>query len=65
MNVNSDGNPRPLYGKLSDIFGRKSCLLFAYTVFGFGCLLCGLSRNLTELVVSRAIAGIGGGGMQT
>lgn len=54
-----------MYGKLSDFYGRKNCLLFAYVVFTVGCLFCGLSRNLTELVVSRAIAGIGGGGMQT
>ncbi|KAF8811629.1 MFS general substrate transporter [Phlegmacium glaucopus] len=50
----------PLYGKLSDIFGRKTCLLFAYTVFTVGCLLCGLSRNMAELVASRALSGIGG-----
>ncbi|KAL3426005.1 multidrug resistance protein fnx1 (MFS multidrug transporter) [Phlyctema vagabunda] len=56
---------QPLYGKLSDIFGRKACLLFAYTVFGIGCVLCGLSRNITELVLARAFAGIGGGGMTT
>ena len=56
---------RPLYGKLSDIFGRKTCLLFAYTVFAVGCLLCGLSRTMTELIASRALSGIGGGGMQT
>ncbi|KDR66619.1 hypothetical protein GALMADRAFT_232467 [Galerina marginata CBS 339.88] len=56
---------QPLYGKLSDIFGRKSCLLFAYIVFAIGCLLCGLSRNMNELIASRVIAGIGGGGMQT
>jgi len=56
---------RPLYGKLSDIFGRKSCLIFSYTVFAIGCLLCGLSRNLNELVASRAFAGVGGAGMQT
>ncbi|TFK22998.1 member of the major facilitator superfamily [Coprinopsis marcescibilis] len=56
---------QPLYGKLSDIFGRKGCLLFAYTVFAVGTLLCGLSRNMTELIASRALAGIGGGGMQT
>ncbi|KAF8960437.1 member of the major facilitator superfamily [Flammula alnicola] len=56
---------QPLYGKLSDIFGRKSCLLFSYTIFAIGCLLCGLARNMTELVAARAFAGIGGGGMQT
>lgn len=56
---------QPLYGKLSDIFGRKSCLLVAYCIFALGGLLCGLSRNMTELIVSRAIAGIGAGGMAT
>jgi MFS family permease len=48
---------QPLYGKLSDIFGRKPALLFAYTVFGLGCLFCGLARNLKELVAARAFAG--------
>ncbi|TVY27763.1 Vacuolar membrane amino acid uptake transporter [Lachnellula hyalina] len=56
---------QPLYGKLSDIFGRKPALLFAYIVFGTGCLLCGLARNLGELVAARAFAGIGGGGVTT
>lgn len=56
---------QPLYGKLSDIFGRKSCLLFAYAVFGLGCLACGLSTSMTQLIVARAFAGIGGGGMTT
>ncbi|KAM0253576.1 hypothetical protein ACHAQJ_007248 [Trichoderma viride] len=54
---------QPLYGKLSDIFGRKECLLFAYAVFGLGCLGCGLAQSMTQLCVARAIAGIGGGGM--
>ena len=31
---------QPLYGKLSDIFGRKACLLFGYVVFGSGCVFC-------------------------
>lgn len=54
---------QPLYGKLSDIFGRKPALLLAYSVFGLGCLFCGLARTMEELIVSRALAGIGGGGM--
>ena len=39
---------QPLYGKLSDIFGRKPCLLFGYLVFGIGCLLCGLAQNMGQ-----------------
>ncbi|KAA8908240.1 major facilitator superfamily domain-containing protein [Sphaerosporella brunnea] len=56
---------QPLYGKLSDIFGRKASLLFAYAVFGIGCLACGMSMSLEQLVAARAFAGIGGGGMTT
>lgn len=56
---------QPLYGKLSDIFGRKACLLFAYAVFGIGCLGCGLAQSMTQLCVARAVAGIGGGGMSS
>ena len=44
---------QPLYGKLSDIFGRKACLLFAYAIFGIGCLFCGLARNINELIAAR------------
>ncbi|KAF1951731.1 MFS general substrate transporter [Byssothecium circinans] len=56
---------QPIYGKLSDIFGRKACLLFAYAVFGVGSTACGLARNIEELIAARAFAGIGGGGMTT
>ncbi|KAL4784568.1 major facilitator superfamily-domain-containing protein [Aspergillus varians] len=56
---------QPLYGKLSDIFGRKSCLLFAYAVFGIGCLFCGLAQNIYQLIAARIFQGIGGGGMTT
>lgn len=48
---------QPLYGKLSDIFGRKPCLLFAYAVFGLGCLCCGLARNINELIAARVCCG--------
>ena len=51
--------------QLSDIFGRKPCILFAYTVFAIGCVLCGLARNMTELIAARALAGVGGGGINT
>jgi MFS family permease len=56
---------QPLYGKLCDIFGRKLVLLFAYAVFSIGCLFCGLARSMTELIVARGLAGIGGGGLTT
>lgn len=56
---------QPLYGKLSDIFGLKQVLIFAYLTFGLGTLFCGLSRNMTELFVARALAGIGGCGVIT
>ncbi|KAK2767633.1 hypothetical protein FQN54_003791 [Arachnomyces sp. PD_36] len=56
---------QPLYGRLSDIFGRKPCLLFGYAVFGIGSVGCGLSRNMNELIASRVFQGIGGGGMTT
>lgn len=44
---------QPLYGKLSDIFGRKPALLFGYAIFGIGTLFCGLARNMNELVAAR------------
>ena len=56
---------QPLYGKLSDIFGRKPCLLFAYIVFGLGGLFCGLAQDITQLIAARVFQGIGGGGMTT
>lgn len=54
---------QPLFGKFCDIFGRKESLLSAYILFGLGCLACGLSQTLVQLCLSRALAGIGGGGM--
>ncbi|KAF1933976.1 MFS general substrate transporter [Didymella exigua CBS 183.55] len=54
---------QPLYGRLSDVFGRKECLLFGYVVFGIGCVACGFARTIGELIAARAFAGIGGGGM--
>ncbi|CEP14337.1 hypothetical protein [Parasitella parasitica] len=56
---------QPLYGRISDAFGRKNSLLFATIVFFVGSGLCGASTSLWALVASRAIAGIGGGGMNT
>ena len=44
---------QPLYGKLSDVFGRKPCLLFAYTMFGIGSLGCGLTGTMGGLIAAR------------
>jgi len=53
----------PLYGKLSDQYGRKPVLYFAIFMFLLGSVLCGAARNLVELIVFRAIQGIGAGGL--
>ena len=53
----------PLYGKLSDIHGRRPILLIALALFLVGSLACALSPNLTSLIVARALQGIGGGGL--
>ncbi|CCH61843.1 hypothetical protein TBLA_0F03040 [Henningerozyma blattae CBS 6284] len=54
---------QPLYGKLSDIFGRKALLIFSNLIFFFGCIICGMSNSLNMLVWGRFVAGIGGGGI--
>ncbi|KAK5003135.1 hypothetical protein LTR28_010546, partial [Elasticomyces elasticus] len=55
----------PLWGKLSDIFGRKPMLLVANLAFLIGSLIAGLSINIGMLIVARAIQGIGSGGLLT
>jgi EmrB/QacA subfamily drug resistance transporter len=53
----------PTWGKLSDIWGRKPIMLSAVGIFWVGSLLCGVSVNMTMLIVARAVQGIGGGGV--
>ena len=53
----------PLYGKLSDMYGRKFFILFAISIFIVGSMLCGLSRSMYELAAFRALQGIGAGGL--
>lgn len=51
----------PIAGKLSDIFGRKIVLLVGVAIFGIGSLLSGLSGSVDQLIMWRALQGIGGG----
>ncbi|KAF7323088.1 MFS domain-containing protein [Mycena chlorophos] len=53
----------PLYGKLSDILGRKPLLYSCIITFLIGSALCGAAQNMTWLVVCRAVQGMGGGGI--
>lgn len=53
----------PLYGKLADLFGRRKLYIVAMTLFLVGSLLCGLARSMNQLVLFRAIQGLGAGGL--
>ncbi len=53
----------PLYGKLSDLYGRRIMVFIAVGLFLAGSVFCGLSQSMTALIVSRAIQGLGGGGL--
>jgi EmrB/QacA subfamily drug resistance transporter len=55
----------PLYGKISDLYGRRPVQLFAISTFLVGSLLAGMSQNMTELIVFRGIQGVGAGGLMT
>lgn len=53
----------PIYGKLGDLFGRKVILQSAIVLFLIGSALCGLSQSMTQLIIFRAIQGLGAGGL--
>jgi EmrB/QacA subfamily drug resistance transporter len=55
----------PLYGKLSDIYGRKRFFLGAITVFIVGSLLCTLASSMMQLAFFRAVQGLGAGGLMS
>jgi EmrB/QacA subfamily drug resistance transporter len=55
----------PLYGKLSDLYGRRPVLLFAILTFLLGSLAAGLSQNMTQLIIFRGVQGLGAGGLMT
>src|SRR6478752_8263218 len=55
----------PLYGKASDLYGRKIVFQLAIVVFLIGSALCALAQNMNELIAFRAVQGLGAGGLMT
>ncbi|WP_258052619.1 MDR family MFS transporter [Streptomyces sp. Ru73] len=55
----------PLYGKLSDIHGRRPVYLVAIVLFAGGSLLCGCAASIHQLAAFRAVQGLGGGGLMS
>ena len=53
----------PIFGKLSDMYGRKSFFLAGLILFMLGSILCGTAQNMEQLIIYRAIQGIGGGAL--
>ncbi|WWC85698.1 uncharacterized protein L201_000564 [Kwoniella dendrophila CBS 6074] len=55
----------PLYGRLSDLIGRRASYIQAVSIFTIGTFGCGISKTFNLLIISRFIAGMGGGGIGT
>ncbi|KAG0705491.1 vacuolar amino acid permease [Suillus ampliporus] len=55
----------PLYGRLSDILGRKGAMLLGLSLFGSGTIACAFAPSMEALIIARAVAGMGGGGVMT
>jgi MFS family permease len=53
----------PLYGKLSDIHGRRAMMLIAIGIYALGSLACALAPSMLALILARALQGLGGGGL--
>jgi EmrB/QacA subfamily drug resistance transporter len=53
----------PLYGRLGDVYGRKPLFIVSISIFLLGSALCGAAQNMVQLVVFRAIQGVGAGGI--
>ncbi|MGH8969070.1 MAG: MDR family MFS transporter [Actinomycetes bacterium] len=53
----------PLYGKISDLYGRRPVFMFAIAIFLVGSALAGASQEMWQLVATRAIQGVGAGGL--
>ncbi|HSW66852.1 MAG TPA: MDR family MFS transporter [Bacillota bacterium] len=56
---------QPLYGKMSDLYGRKKIFMVSILLFLIGSFLCGASQSLIQLIAFRAIQGLGAGGLMS
>lgn len=55
----------PIYGKLSDVYGRKPFYIFGLIMFALGAALSGIAQNMMMLIIARAVQGIGAGAMMS
>src|SRR6201985_441327 len=53
----------PLYGKLSDLYGRRRLFVVSISIFLLGSALCGASQSMGQLIAFRALQGVGAGGL--
>jgi EmrB/QacA subfamily drug resistance transporter len=53
----------PLYGKLSDLYGRRNLYIIAMALFLTGSILCGRANTMTSLILARGLQGVGAGGI--
>lgn len=54
---------QPLYGKLSNIFGKKKLLIITYLLYATGSAICAMAQNIRQVIVGRIVGGTGGAGM--
>jgi multidrug resistance protein len=55
----------PIYGRLSDLYGRRPVLAISIALFVGASVLCALSQTMVQLVAARTVQGIGGGGLRS
>src|SRR5687768_3377769 len=55
----------PIYGRVSDLYGRRPVLLVSITLFVFGAVLCALAPTMPWLIAARVVQGLGGGGLRS